>query len=97
MPGPSRDRILELILESGRTANEIAEILGLTANAVRQQLVNLERDGLVRLAAERRTEGRPAHVYEVTRPGVARTYLRFEGDPVRMAREIHELEAGPRA
>jgi len=96
MPRASRDRILELILESGRTANEIADVLELTPNAVRQQLVNLERDGLVRFADERRTEGRPAHVYEVSNPGVAEAYLRFGGDPVRMAREIHEMEEGAR-
>lgn len=62
----TRNRILELILDEPRTVKELAEDLELTTNAVRQQLVNLERQGLVIQEGEKRTAGRPAHVYRPT-------------------------------
>lgn len=91
MPADSRSRILELLIEKPRTTRELSEALDLTTNAVRQQLVHLERDGLVEVASERRTEGRPAHVYSVTDPETANIFLEFGGDPFRMAEEIQSL------
>ena len=62
----SRGRIAALLQGGGRTADEMAARLGLTANAVRSQLSVMERDGLVRRAGERRGATRPAYVFELT-------------------------------
>ena len=45
---PSRDRILEMLRLRARTVEELAQAIGVTANAIRAQLTALERDGLVR-------------------------------------------------
>lgn len=94
MPTDSRSRILQLLIDEPKTTRELAEQLDLTTNAVRQQLVHLEKDGLVEVSSERRTEGRPAHVYDVTDAETARIFLEFEGDPFRMAGEIRDLREG---
>jgi predicted ArsR family transcriptional regulator len=61
----TREQILTLLRRSGLTANEVAERLGLTHNAVRVHLAALQRDGLVREGTTRRSAGRPAVVYEL--------------------------------
>jgi DeoR family suf operon transcriptional repressor len=49
------------------TAEELAERLGVTASAVRQQLDGLAAEGLVDWRAEAKGRGRPIHVYRLTR------------------------------
>ena len=49
------------------TAEELAEVLGVTVSAVRQQLDGLAADGLVDWEAQARGRGRPIHVYRLTR------------------------------
>lgn len=73
MPGERSERFLEstrgqvltLIRQASRTVEELAELLGLTANAVRTHLATLERDGLVRQEGVRRAggAGKPAMVF----------------------------------
>ena len=65
---PSRDRILGVLRRGGRTVEELAAIIGLTANGVRAQLTGLERDGLVRRDALRHGAGagKPPWVYAIT-------------------------------
>ena len=48
-------------------AEELAETLGVTVSAVRQQLDGLQREGLVTYTALRAGPGRPKHVYQLTR------------------------------
>jgi predicted ArsR family transcriptional regulator len=48
------------------TADELSEILGMTAVGVRAHLTLLERDGVVSCAPMRRRIGRPAHLYRLT-------------------------------
>jgi predicted ArsR family transcriptional regulator len=62
----SRGRIATLLQGGGRTAEEMASRLGLTANAIRAQLAAMERDGLVRRAGQRRGTTRPSHLFELT-------------------------------
>lgn len=45
------------------TVDEMAEVLGITDNAVRAQLASLERDGLVEPREVRRGAGKPAQAY----------------------------------
>lgn len=63
----TRGRIVALLRRARRTVDELAAELGLTDNAVRAQLVTLERDGLVRADGTRRMPGpgKPAVLYEI--------------------------------
>ncbi len=64
----TRGRVLALLRQGGKTADELASALGLTDNAVRAHLATLERDRLVEPLAERRGGriGKPATVYIVS-------------------------------
>ena len=62
----TRGRIVTLLRGSARTVNDLAEKLGLTDNAVRAQLLSLERDGIVRQGAAQRGNRKPSFVFELT-------------------------------
>ena len=63
----TRMEILELLRRRGRcSAETIANDLGVTANAIRQHLTNLERDGFVISQPERRARGRPSLLFSLT-------------------------------
>jgi DeoR family suf operon transcriptional repressor len=65
-PG-ARQAILKALKRSGEArADELAEQLGVTASAIRQQLAGLTADGLVAHRAVRLGRGRPKHVYQLT-------------------------------
>lgn len=66
--GGTRQSVLELLLRSDRTVQEIADEIGVSANAIRGHLSALERDGLVLQTEPRRdTGGKPAAVYALSR------------------------------
>ena len=63
----SRRGILLALKKRGRArAEELAEVLGITASAVRQHLTGLLGDGLVTFEEVRSGPGRPKHVYRLT-------------------------------
>jgi predicted ArsR family transcriptional regulator len=63
----TRMEVLELLRRKGHASAEaIASDLGVTPNAVRQHLTNLERDGLVSSQPERRARGRPSLLFTLT-------------------------------
>src|SRR5579872_1437652 len=63
----TRMEVLELLRRRGRSSAEtIAADLGVTPNAVRQHLTNLERDGFVVSQPERAGRGRPALLFALT-------------------------------
>src|SRR5450756_840324 len=63
----TRMEVLELLRRRGRSSAEtIATDLGVTPNAVRQHLTNLERDGFVVSHPERSGRGRPALLFSLT-------------------------------
>lgn len=69
--GGTRHEVLELLLRSDRTVQEIAEEIGVSANAIRGHLAALERDGLVVQARARRdTGGKPATLYTLSQDAV---------------------------
>lgn len=75
----TRGRVVALLRVQPRTVEELARALDLTDNAVRPHLVGLERDGMIRVAGERRGEGagKPAVVYELNpeaEPLLSRAY-----------------------
>lgn len=68
----SRVRLLREVLlrrRSGATAEELAGALGVTRTAVSQQLLALERDGLLARGEMRDTGGRPSRTYVLTEAG----------------------------
>jgi predicted ArsR family transcriptional regulator len=63
----TRMEILELLKRKGHaSAESIASDLGVTPNAVRQHLTNLERDGFVSSQPERQARGRPSLQFSLT-------------------------------
>lgn len=78
-PGPdseatrSRDRILELLLKSERplSVQSLSAALGISRNAAHQQVVALEREGLVERDSAIRTRGRPSQGYRLSKAGGA--------------------------
>ena len=63
----TRMEVLELLRRKGpASAETIASDLGVTPNAVRQHLTNLEREGFVRSQPERGARGRPALLFSLT-------------------------------
>ena len=63
----TRGQVLTQLRRGPATVEELARGLGLTDNAIRAHLANLERDALVRQAGTRRGPGagKPAVVYEL--------------------------------
>jgi predicted ArsR family transcriptional regulator len=62
----TRRRILTLLKENRElTADELAELLGISAVAVRRHLTKLERDNLVTYEEVQRGMGRPSYVYQL--------------------------------
>ena len=62
----SRGRIVSLLHEGARTADDIASNLRLTRSAVRIQMTGMERDGLVRRTGKRPGTTRPSQIFELT-------------------------------
>jgi predicted ArsR family transcriptional regulator len=88
--GGTRERIVDLLRRSALTANDIADRLGLTHNAVRAHLVTLQREGLVRESGRQPTVGRPATLYEViptAEARLSRAYIPFVAELVRVLGE----------
>lgn len=65
--GGTRQDVIELLLRGDRTVQELADSIGVSANAIRGHLVGMERDGLVIQRETRRdTGGKPAAVYALS-------------------------------
>jgi DeoR family transcriptional regulator, suf operon transcriptional repressor len=62
----SRGRIVAILQRGGASVDEIAPKLSLTANAVRAQLIGMERDGVVQRVGRRRGTTRPFQLFELT-------------------------------
>lgn len=67
-PDRARDRILFLLKTKGpQQTSWLAQKLGVTAMAVRQQLYAMQQQGQVEFVDERRKVGRPARIWSLTR------------------------------
>ena len=87
---PSRARLIALLRHGGLTARDLASELHVTTNAVRDHLSAMRRDGIVRLAGQRRGTTRPFRIFELT-PDVEQllspAYVPFVGHLVRVVGE----------
>jgi DeoR family suf operon transcriptional repressor len=63
-------QVLSILQRRGRaTVRELEQALGVTANAVRQQLTSLMAEGYIQQGVERTGRGRPRHVYSLAAAG----------------------------
>lgn len=69
----SRDRILELMLRSDSplSVQALAAAVGISRNAAHQQVMALEREGLIERASAIRTKGRPSQGFQLSPAGKA--------------------------
>jgi len=69
----SRDRILDLLLKSEEplSVQSLSSALGISRNAAHQQVIALEREGLVERDSAIRTKGRPSQGYRLSEAGNA--------------------------
>ena len=89
--------VLELLRRKGRcSAEAVAHDLGLTTNAVRQHLTNLERDGLVVSQPERSGRGRPSLLFALTERADAVFPKRYGQLATMVLQEVQEM-GGPEA
>ena len=89
--------ILELLRRRGSSSAEtIAGGLGVTPNAIRQHLTNLERDGLVVSRPERSGRGRPALLFRITERADAVFPKRYGQLATMVLQEVQEM-GGPDA
>jgi len=72
-PARSRDRILDLLLRSDEPlgAQALAVELRISRNAAHQQVVSLEREGLIERASAIPTKGRPSQGFRLSAAGKA--------------------------
>jgi len=93
----TRMEVLELLRRKGRlSAETIANDLGVTPNAVRQHLTNLERDGLVASQPERSGRGRPSLLFALTERADAVFPKRYGQLATMVLQEVQEM-GGPEA
>ncbi|HEY1456652.1 MAG TPA: helix-turn-helix domain-containing protein [Candidatus Dormibacteraeota bacterium] len=93
----TRMEVLELLRRRGRlSAETIASDLGVTPNAVRQHLTNLEKDGLVDSLPERSGRGRPALLFALTERADSVFPKRYGQLASMVLQEVQEM-GGPEA
>ena len=93
----TRMEVLELLRMRGRcSAETIATDLGITPNAVRQHLTNLERDSLVVSHPEKSGRGRPALLFQLTKRADSVFPKRYGQLATMVLQEVQEM-AGPEA
>ena len=93
----TRMEVLELLRRKGRSSAEfIANDLGVTPNAVRQHLTNLERDGLVVSQPERSGRGRPSLLFALTERADSVFPKRYGQLATMVLQEVQEM-GGPDA
>jgi predicted ArsR family transcriptional regulator len=95
MAGSPARQVLAVLQRSGRsTVRELEKNLGVTSNAVRQQLTGLMAEGYIEQEVERTGRGRPRHVYSLTSAGRMLFPHRYDEFTNGLLREIL-LSEGP--
>jgi predicted ArsR family transcriptional regulator len=88
----TRRRILKLLKEKGDlTADELAEMLGISSVAVRRHLTKLESDQLVAYDEIQRGMGRPSYVYRLGEAAASYFPRRYEALAAEVLETINDL------
>jgi len=88
--GPRAQIVLEIKRSQPVTAKSLSVILGVSTNAIRRHLKELELDGSVVYAREHRGMGAPVYVYRLTAQGEALFPNRYEGALKDLLQHIEE-------
>ncbi|OQA45952.1 MAG: hypothetical protein BWY52_01056 [Chloroflexi bacterium ADurb.Bin325] len=91
---PAGELLILLQRRGAATVKEMEDLLGVTANAVRQQLTGLLAEGYIEHRAENIGRGRPKHVYSLTAEGRALFPRHYDEFTNSLLREIL-LTEGP--
>lgn len=93
----TRMEVLELLRrKQAASAETISSELGITPNAVRQHLTNLERDGLVKREPVRAKRGRPSLLFSLTERADSVFPKRYGQLSTMVLTELQEMQ-GPQA
>jgi DeoR family transcriptional regulator, suf operon transcriptional repressor len=90
--GLKGDILLALKKAQPMTANEFAVAFGVTANAVRRHLKELEAEGLISYGREQRGNGAPTYAYRLSTSGEALFPNRYEEALTRLLKHVVERE-----
>jgi predicted ArsR family transcriptional regulator len=95
--GGTQRNLMQALLQdaAGLTVDEIVGKLGITANAVRQHLSALEREGFVGFAARPAARGRPQHVWRLSERGKEAFPRRYKELAEVVLAELGEHLKGP--
>ena len=92
----TRIEVLELLRRKGHASAEaIAADLGVTPNAVRQHLTNLERDGFVVSTPEKSRRGRPSLLFSLTERADSVFPKRYGQLATMVLQEVQEMGGPP--
>lgn len=86
------ETLLEIKKSQPLTAKELAAIFGVSANAVRRHLKELEAEGLVQYGRERRGTGAPTYAYRLSRDGEALFPNQYEKALTRLIDHVVDKE-----
>lgn len=90
--GVRRDILFALKREQPLAAKELADRLGVSPNAIRHHLKELEADGLVTYHREQRGVGAPTFVYELSPAGETLFPKQYEEPLTRLLQHVVERE-----
>lgn len=89
---PSDISILDLLRKQrSMSVTELANVMGVTATAVRQRLVRLMAQGYIDRAVDRAGRGRPSHRYALTSAGRRKTGANFGDLAIALWTEIRAI------
>jgi len=90
---PSDSALFDVMRERGSLSiGDLAELLGVTATAVRQRVNRLMGQGLVRRSLVRSGRGRPSHQYELTTLGRRQAGSNFTDLAIVLWQELREIK-----
>ncbi len=88
--GPRAQILLEIKKSQPVTAKDLSSIFGVSTNAIRRHLKELELDGSVVYVREQRGLGAPVYVYRLTPRGEALFPNRYEGALTDLLQHVEE-------
>lgn len=90
--GPRGEILVLLKRDQPLTARELGDRLGVSTNAIRHHLKELEVEGLIGHDRELRGVGAPTHLFSLTHDGEARFPKRYEETIARLLKHIVQRE-----